>query len=143
MVILFAAVLGLYVLGFSWLEHRRVRQGPWNVRFLKEPDVPPLILINQPALRITNVQVVFPEAPWVQPTNSAMEFVAGREPPFAVPFGECLFMDPLFLPGSVSLELFGHRIEMLPRGLTLDGQRHEWSSEDRFEMTRGRRPAEK
>jgi hypothetical protein len=52
-----------------------------------------------------------------------------REPklvPYEVPFGQCVFMDTTFLPGTLTLQLFGHEIELLPRVLVVDRQEHPW-----------------
>ena len=46
--------------------------------------------------------------------------------PYEVPFGNCVFMDTTFLPGTVTLQLFGHEIELLPRVLVIDRQEHSW-----------------
>jgi hypothetical protein len=127
--IAFAATLTLYLIGFSWVEHRRTRLGPWAVTFVKEPGSAPLIQIDHTALQVTNVQIRFNTGTDAAPTNARVDFVAGREVPFPVPFGECVFMDPLFLPGTVTLELFGHRVQMLPRTLMIDGLEHGWKSD--------------
>jgi len=132
--LLFVAVLALYILGFFGLEHQRIRRGPWTLRFVSDTNTHPLIQITQPALRITNVEVRFPNTPGAPATNALVQFVAGQEPPFPVPFGECVFMDPLFLPGTVTLQVFGHRIELLPKSLRIDGTNHEWQSGLRFEL---------
>ena len=134
MLVAFAATLVFYVLGFSWLEHRRHRLGPWEVTFIQEPASPPMIRINQPALEITNLQVEFVDTQEVTLTNRRVDFVAGREVPFAVPFGQCVFMDPLFLPGTVTLSLFGHEVQMLPRALTIDGHEYGWKSGSTIEL---------
>ena len=127
-VIVFAVALTVYVVGFAWLEHRRTRLGPWEITFVKEEATAARIVIDQPALRITNVQIEFTTAVDLDPTNAAVEFVAGRKVPFAVPFGECVFMDPLFLPGTVTLDLLEHRVEVLPRMLSVDGTQYHWTS---------------
>ena len=49
--------------------------------------------------------------------------------PYEVPFGKCVFMDTTFLPGTVTFELFGHEIELLPRVLIIDRQEHRWQSD--------------
>jgi len=54
-----------------------------------------------------------------------------REPrpvPYSVPFGKCVFMDTTFLPGTVTFQLFGHEIELLPRVLIIDHAEHPWLS---------------
>jgi hypothetical protein len=38
-------------------------------------------------------------------------------------------MDTTFLPGTVTLQVFNHEIELLPRVLVIDGQEHPWLSE--------------
>jgi hypothetical protein len=37
-------------------------------------------------------------------------------------------MDTTFQPGTVTFQLFGHEIELLPRTLVLDRQEHGWQS---------------
>ena len=54
--------------------------------------------------------------PYAQPT------------PFAVPFGQVLFTDLTYLPGTVSFEVFGHEVELLPRTLIVDRQEVPWKS---------------
>jgi len=49
--------------------------------------------------------------------------------PYEVPFGTCVFMDTTFLPGTVTLRLYGHEIELLPRVLVIDQQEHPWISD--------------
>jgi hypothetical protein len=34
----------------------------------------------------------------------------------------------MYLPGTVTLELFGHEIELLPRVLIIDRKEHPWKS---------------
>jgi hypothetical protein len=119
--------LGTYALSFGCIEHRRNRQGPWHITFTATHGAPCLI-VNQPTLGITNVQVVFDAAP--TPTNPAVvvEFALARATPFATPFGQCVFLDTLSLPGTVVLELFGHQVQLLPRVLTIDRAERPWHS---------------
>jgi hypothetical protein len=39
-----------------------------------------------------------------------------------------IFQDPTFLPGTVTMRLFGHQIELLPRVLTIDREEYPWHS---------------
>jgi hypothetical protein len=45
-----------------------------------------------------------------------------------VPFGKFVFHDLMYLPGTVTLELFGHEIELLPRVLIIDRKEYPWKS---------------
>lgn len=122
----FVAALAIYVLFYAGIEHRRTRKGPWQVAFTNHLDHP-AIVVNQPALGITNVQIVFAAA---MATNVA-EVYSYREPrevPFAVPYGKCLFMDTTFLPGTIVFELFGHEVQLIPRVLTIDRREQPWTS---------------
>ena len=131
----FGLALGLYLVGFTWLEHRRSRLGPWEITFLKDAQAAPRIVINQPALQIRDVQLEFPSAPeGVTSTNVQIRFDAAHAVPFPVPFGQCVFLDPLFLPGTVTLELFGHEVQMLPRTLSIDGVEQGWTSGLRLQV---------
>jgi hypothetical protein len=126
--IAFVLALVLYAVGFSWIEHRRARLGPWQITFVHQPPARPFIEINQDRLGIRNVQVRFPAMANLPATNSTMAFLPGQPVPFDVPFGQCVFQDPTFLPGTVALQIGAHVIEILPRALSLDGKETAWKS---------------
>ncbi len=118
------AVTG-YVLLYGGIQWRRSRLGPWRVEFTQNDNGRAMLRIDQPRLGITNQQVVFNVA--ATPVNTAaMTFEDPRPLPFEVPYGQCIFMDTTFLPGSVTLRLFGHTVEMLPRTLIIDKQEYPW-----------------
>ncbi len=127
LVIAFVAALGLYIVGFAWIEHRRSKLGPWEVSFIKEPESSPVLRIGQPGLSITNVEIQLGCQPTnILATNVHLRFEPGQPVPFPVPFGQCVFMDPTFLPGTVTLEVLGQEIQMLPRTLMVNGREHAW-----------------
>src|SRR6185295_7704138 len=76
-------------------------------------------------LAITNVQFIFPGAA-ASGSNVTMIFDQPRAVPYPVPFGQCLFMDTTFLPGTLVFDLFGHEIQLIPRVLTIDKQEQPW-----------------
>ena len=120
------ALLG-YALCYQAIEHRRTRNGPWQVTFTRTTTGDPAIVINHPKLAVTNVQILFARQSLPPTTNSATLLFAQPQPvPYDLPFGKCVFMDTTFLPGTVTLQLFGHEIELLPRTLILDRQEHPW-----------------
>jgi hypothetical protein len=43
-------------------------------------------------------------------------------------------MDTTFFPGTVTLRLFEHEIELVPRVLVIDLQEHPWLSESTITM---------
>jgi hypothetical protein len=116
---------------YHFIEGRRTQRGPWDVRFLQSPGQDPRLVINQPNLAITNVEVVFPLPGTPIDTNLNVQIVFDRprEVPFPVPFGECALMDLRFLPGTVTLRLFGHELELLPRALMVNRQEHPWQKD--------------
>ncbi len=86
-----------------------------------------MLVINQPKLGITNVQVSFGPQALPDPTSPAkLVLREPREVPYPVPFGKCLFMDTTFLPGTVTFQLFGHEVELMPRVLIIDGKENPW-----------------
>jgi hypothetical protein len=133
----FLVVLAGYFIIYQAIEHRRTRQGPWRVTFTANAASAPLILIDHTRLAITNVQIVF--ADQARPAESAPVTLLFGEPkpvPYAVPLGQCVFMDTTFLPGTVTLQLFGHEIELLPRVITIDHQEHPWRSDTTITLQR-------
>lgn len=134
-IIAFLLALAGYAIFYQSIEHRRTRNGPWQVTFTNTAAGAPAIVICQPKLAITNVQVNFLDrsvAPSHQP--SRLLFDRARSVPYEVPFGQVVFMDAAFLPGTVTMQLFGHEIELLPRVLIIDRQEHPWTSESVFNL---------
>ena len=129
-VLAFLLALAGYIVFYQAIEHRRTRNGPWRVTFTRNAAGAPMMLIDQPRLGITNAQISFAGEP-LPATNRPVTLVFDqpRSVPYAVPFGDCVFMDTTFLPGTVTFHLFGHEIELLPRVLVLDRQEHPWWSE--------------
>jgi hypothetical protein len=123
----FALAAMAYAACYSYIEHRRVVKGPWQVTFLAEPGSAAMV-VDQPALGIRGARVVFPQARTDTNLVVKLEFSQARPVPFNLPFGRCVFLDTLFLPGTVALECFGHEIQLLPRVLTIDGIEHPWRS---------------
>jgi hypothetical protein len=131
------ALLG-YVLVYHFIENRRTRKGPWQVTFTNNPAGTPAIVINQPALSISNVQIQFPNGvvtnnqssitSYQSPVTNHFVFNQPKPVPYAVPFGKCVFMDTTFQPGTLTFQFFDHEIELLPRVLILDRQEHAWKS---------------
>ena len=123
----FVLAVAAYALFYSCIEEQRARKGPWQVVFETE-DGKPVIVVSQPALRIQGVRVVFPSEDAGGNVAQRLSFDQAREVPFGVPFGKCVFQDAQTLPGTVTFELFGHEIQLLPRVLTIDGVEHPWRS---------------
>jgi hypothetical protein len=121
------ALLG-YVFVFYFIENRRTRKGPWQVTFTNSPAGDAAIVINQPALSISNVQIEFLGAitNYQSPITNHLIFNQPKPVPYDVPFGKCAFMDTTFQPGTLTFQFFGHEIELLPRVLVLDRQEHAW-----------------
>jgi hypothetical protein len=135
------ALLG-YMLVYHFIEDRRTRKGPWQVTFTNSPSGTAAIVINQPALSISNVQIKF--AGGIM--NQQLLISSNRSPitllfnqpkpvPYDVPFGKCVFMDTTFQPGTLTFQFFGHEIELLPRTLVLDRQEHGWQSGETIALT--------
>src|SRR6267378_5685795 len=124
------ALLG-YVIVYHFIENRRTRKGPWQVTFTNSPAGSPEIVIDQPALSISNVQIEFSGAIITNHQSSVTNHLIFNQPkpvPYDVPFGKCVFMDTTFQPGTLTFQLFDHEIELLPRTLVLDRQEHDWKS---------------
>jgi len=132
-------VLALVAVGyfcvFHFIERRRVAKGPWVVTFIAEGGDPAMV-VNQPTLDIRDVRLVFAGERGATNTSQSLEFSEARSVPFAVPFGQCVFLDTLFLPGTVTFEMFGHQIQLLPRVLTIDHVEHAWRSHETIPLAR-------
>jgi hypothetical protein len=128
LLIVFGTVLVCYVVGFWGSEWWRHRRGPWEVTFTSGTNGLAGVEINQAALGIRGVRVEVAGAPL---TNQAPRQVLHfREPTdrARVPFGQVTFLDTTVLPGTVTFDLFGHEVELLPRVLIIDKHEHPWRS---------------
>ena len=125
----FLIAVVVYLFFYTGIEHRRNRNGPWEVVFTNNATGAPELIINQRTLAITNLQITFPgESNVVSSQGATMEFSQPREVPYQVPFGKCVFMDTTFLPGTIVFDLFGHEIQLIPRVLTIDQKEIAWQS---------------
>lgn len=130
----FVIAVLLYATVYNGIEKRRSRQGPWQVTFTNEAGMPTLI-VNEPKLHISNLKVNFPSEPRSS-TISTMVFDQPQPVPFDVPFGQCVFMDTTFQPGTIVFNLFGHEIQLLPRVLTIDKHEYPWQSDTTISLKR-------
>jgi hypothetical protein len=133
------AIVGLvtlivYIAVFSLVEGNRRKDGPWELTFTQVDDTPAL-RINQTKLNLTNITILFAAA--LAPTNlpQTIRFQHGQVAPLDLPFGKCVFLDTLYLPGTVTCEMFGHEIQLLPRTLTIDRVEHPWASGEKILLT--------
>src|ERR1035437_10971780 len=56
-ILAFMLALAGYIVCYQAIEHRRTRNGPWQVTFTRTAAGAPMILIDQPKLAITHVQL--------------------------------------------------------------------------------------
>jgi len=141
--IAFLIAAACYAVFYPTIENRRVRKGPWEVTFTNTNEGVPIVVINQPKLSITNVQLSFPDQPALPAhAGTNLTFAQPREVPYKVPLGQCVFMDTTFLPGTVTFQLAGHEIELLPRVLIIDRQERPWVCDQTITLhqERGLRP---
>ena len=112
-----------YFTVFSWIEHRRTFKGPWEAVFRADAAGTPALVFSQTNLHLSKT-IVFP-GQIVSPANLPRTVVFGQTPP-EMPFGALLYQDPTFLPGTVTMRLFGHQVEVFPRALTVDKKEYPW-----------------
>lgn len=128
--LVFAVTAVLYLAFFYGIEHLRARKGPWEVAFARNATGIPTLEISQPTLNVSGLKIVFPgESIAAIGSTQKVVFTKPRPVPYPVPFGQCIFEDLTFLPGTVTLHLFGHEIELLPRTLTIDKREYPWASD--------------
>ena len=129
LVVAFLFALVLYAVTYHFIEYRRTRNGPWQITFSTNTTGAPAIVINQPQLGITNLQFIF-AGQTVPLTNlpASPDFSQPHPVPYELPFGRCVFVDSTFLPGTLTVDVFGHEIELLPRVLIVDHQERAWAS---------------
>jgi hypothetical protein len=124
----FGIAVVVYVIFYIGIEHRRTRNGPWRVVFTNDAAGAPALVINEPKLAITNLQITFAGETNSNSTNALLVLDTPKPVPYDIPFGKCVFMDTTFLPGTIVFDLFGHEIQLIPRVLTIDKKEIAWQS---------------
>jgi hypothetical protein len=132
----FGIAILIYVIFYGGIEHRRTRNGPWRVTFTNNASGAPALLINEPKLAITNLQISFPGEPVTNFQTGLLVLNQPRPVPYDVPFGKCVFMDTTFLPGTIVFDAFGHEIQLIPRVLTIDNKEIPWRSDVTIDLPR-------
>jgi hypothetical protein len=138
--LVFLACVVFYAAGFATVQWWRERRGPWEVTFLLHGQGVPAIQINQRHLGIRDVTITFPGTnlpPRAEPATVRFDDPGKAE---AIPFGKVRFLDTTFLPGTVTFDLFGHELELLPRTLIVDKRERPWHPGEAFELRAGPLP---
>lgn len=141
--LLFAVVAGLYLAVFYGIEYGNHRKGPWEVEFISDGTGNPSIVIYQPKLNISSVEIIF-AGEKVSQTNLAQKALFERpfdSLPFKMPLGEMIYQDLRTLPGVLTFNFFGHEVELLPRALIVDKKEVPWKSETVIELSAANKPA--
>ncbi len=123
---LFLAVVALYAALYLASDLWRERKGPWVLTFDATPSGTPRLTIRHEKLGIRDVQI-FAGNDQVLPSGFKPVTVRFKSPADQPGFGKLLFTDLTFLPGVVTLDLFGHEVELLPRTLVINRKSIPWS----------------
>jgi hypothetical protein len=125
--IAFAITLIGYVLFYQADRWLRLRHGPWRVAFGVASNGVPAIVITEEKLGIKGARLEFPSE--TAALAGAPETLVFDSPlKTNLPFGRTLFLDTTYLPGAVTMNLFGHEIELLPRTLVVNRREVPWAS---------------
>jgi hypothetical protein len=122
----FVLAVIFYALAWSWMKQRQTGKGPWQVDFATNSAGLPQLTIAEPQLGISNVTVQF-AGEQLAPTNGTGA-VSFAKPRMRVPFCQVIYDDLMFQPGVVTLDCFGHVVEMAPRALGLNGAGQPWTN---------------
>src|SRR5205823_7079175 len=118
--------LALYLCVFYSIEYWRQRKGPWDVNFVTDAAGNPSIVVYQPRLKISSVELLFPGEN-VTRSNFSQRVLFDR-PLNKVPFGRVLYEDLTVLPGVVTFDLLGHEVELMPRTLIVNKKEVPWKA---------------
>lgn len=126
--IAFAIALVGYILFYSCDARLRSRHGPWIVDFLATTNQEPLLIINEPGLGIHDVKILLTGEKLTNGTpTGTFRFYSPTN--LSLPYGRVRFHDLTYLPGTITLDMFGHEIEMLPRTLFINTKEVPWQND--------------
>ncbi len=136
--LLFAAVLGIYLVLFFWIERSRTTKGPWEADFQTSTNGDVVLVVSQPHLKIINARIVVHG----ESVTNALGRVTFDRVKLPVPFGSVIFEDLTFLPGVVTFDLLGHEVELMPRALVVNKKLVPWQPGMTVELWPTNKPAE-
>jgi hypothetical protein len=125
------ALLG-YIFFYACDARLRTRHGAWLVEFQVTTNQEPLLIINEPKLGIRNVGILFKGE---STTNAGYVKRFDKPTNMKVPYGRVRFHDLTYLPGTITMDLFGHEIEMLPRTLFINTKEVPWRNDSLHVLT--------
>lgn len=125
------ALIG-YSLFYSCDSRLRTHKGSWIVDFTVTTNNEPLLIINQPALKIENVRI---QLAGESATNTQKGVHFDKPVGIELPYGRVRFHDLTYLPGTITLDVYGHEVELLPRALFLNIQEIPWQNNSLHVLT--------
>lgn len=129
----FLLALVLYLGAFKWIDYQREHKGPWIIEFTTDSNGVPSLTVSQAFLKIPPHRLTFPETT-VTETNYQRS-IKFDHAVSKVPFGELVFQDPLYLPGSAVFNFWGHEVQIIPRTLIVDRKEIPWNSTTNMTVT--------
>jgi hypothetical protein len=115
-----------YFAAFQGVEYWRTRKGPWEATFSAGADGRPCLAVSQPFFKLEAVILLFPDES--VPVTNLPQTIRFDRPLQTVPWGTVVYQDPTSYPGVVTLNLFGHEVEFMPRVLSLNRRAIAWQS---------------
>ena len=97
-----------YVAFYAGDAYLRQRHGPWRVRFTSDSSGNPTLIVADPQLKIADIRIVLVGERAALP-NAPVEVVFDR-PLLPLPFGKRVFEELMWLPGTLTLDLFGQNL---------------------------------
>jgi hypothetical protein len=131
-------LVGFYFAAFYGIEYSKHRNGPWEMSFTVDGEGNPSVVIYEPKLSISSVEILFPGEHDAR--TNFVERVTFDLPQRPIPFGKVIYEDLTSLPGVISLELFGHYLEVFPRAFVIDKKEYPWKSESTVELSITNKP---
>ncbi len=130
---LFVTVMVLYATLYFATGLWRERRGPWVLTFDKSPSGNPRLTISQENLGVRNVQILALQQEPL-PADFKPVTIHFKSPGDQPGFGKLLFTDLTVLPGVITLDVFGHEVELLPRTLVINRKLIPWSERQEIRL---------
>lgn len=131
LIIAFGLALVGYALLYGCDRHLRLRRGAWEFTFASSAQGEPTLTIDQPYFGISKVRILFKGETYEGTTQR----IRIDKPGIKLPFGKPVFYDTTYLPGSITMDLYGHEVEVLPRTLIINFKETPWKSGEIISLT--------
>ena len=123
LIIILLITLLVVIAAFIFIIKPIRERSPWNIKFEISDGIPSIYISNNTPM-VPATKIIFSNEKINRDLSENIAFE--KHNINKIPFGEITFTDVTLFPGRITLKLFNHEIDILPRALIIDKKEYKW-----------------